>query len=71
MANVATTSYNAISFADRIRAAIEEFKAARALRAQYVATVRELENLSDRDLADLAIYRWDIRTMAREHVYGA
>ncbi|UZD91192.1 DUF1127 domain-containing protein [Cognatishimia activa] len=71
MANVATTSYNAISFADRIRAAYEDFKAARALRKQYVETVRELEDLSDRDLADLAISRYDITRIAREHVYGA
>lgn len=71
MATVANHTYNAISFADRIRAAYEDFKAARALRAQYVETVRELDALSDRDLADLAISRYDIPRLAQEHVYGA
>ncbi|SHG78866.1 DUF1127 domain-containing protein [Cognatishimia maritima] len=71
MATVATTSYNAISFADRIRVAFADFKAARALRAKYAATVRELSDLSDRDLSDLGISRYDIHYLAREHVYGA
>lgn len=71
MANVATTSYTAISFADRIRAAFANFEAARELRARYVETVRELEALSNRELTDLGISRYDIRDLAREHVYGA
>lgn len=71
MATVASTSFNAISFADRIRAAYADFQASRALRAKYVETIRELNNLSDRDLADLAISRYDITSIAHEHVYGA
>lgn len=71
MANVATTSYNAISFADRIRAAYANLQAARELRGKYVETVRELDNLSTRELNDLGISRYDIPRIAREHVYGA
>lgn len=35
--------------------------------ARYRETVRELERLSDRDLADLGICRGDIDTVARSH----
>jgi uncharacterized protein YjiS (DUF1127 family) len=34
----------------------------------YRTTLAELENLSDRDLADLGIHRADIRDVAREAV---
>ncbi len=34
----------------------------------YRQTVRELSNLSDRELADLNISRWDIERIAREAV---
>ena len=34
---------------------------------RYRETVRELERLSDRDLADLGISRADIDTVARGH----
>lgn len=71
MASVANTTYTAVSFADRVRKVFADFKAARVLRAEYLTTVRELEALSDRDLADLAISRYDITRLAREHVYGA
>ncbi|CUI30604.1 DUF1127 domain-containing protein [Cognatishimia activa] len=70
MATVASTSYTAISFADRIRAAYADFKAARDLRAKYVETVRELESLDNRELTDLGISRYDIRGIAQKHVYG-
>ncbi len=34
----------------------------------YRQTVKELSNLSDRELADLNISRWDIERIAREAV---
>ncbi len=36
----------------------------------YRQTVRELSNLSDRELSDLNISRWDIDRIAREAVQG-
>ena len=45
---------------------IEDRRAARARRAVYTQTVRELGALSDRDLADIGIGRSDIRRIARE-----
>lgn len=37
----------------------------------YRATVQELAQLTDRELADLGIHRASIRDIARESVYGA
>jgi uncharacterized protein YjiS (DUF1127 family) len=71
MATVASTSFTAISFADRIQAAYADFQAARALRSKYVETVRELNALTSRDLEDLGISRAEIKDIAWEHVYGA
>ena len=38
----------------------------RARRAQYEQAVFELEQMSDRDLADIGLFRCDIRRVARE-----
>ena len=45
-------------------------KAAIARRAVYAQTVRELNALTDRELADLGIARASITTVAREAAYG-
>lgn len=37
----------------------------------YLSTVRELQQLSDRELADLGIHRASIAGIARESVYSA
>ena len=42
-----------------------------ALYRSYRRTVEELSHLSDRELADFGMDRLSIRTIAREHVYGA
>jgi len=36
-------------------------------RKMYNLTVRELEKLSNRELADMGIYRGEIRRIAKEH----
>jgi uncharacterized protein YjiS (DUF1127 family) len=48
---------------ERMRKGIADFRL-------YLATVDELRQLSDRELADLGISRADIRPLARESVYG-
>lgn len=70
MANANITHSTGFSFVARIEAAIAEFKEARALRAQYNTTVRELSQMTNRDLADIGICRYDIPELAAKHVYG-
>lgn len=70
MATVLNTNYAHVTLSDRIRGLFTEFKAALALRAKYNATYRELNSLSQRELDDLGFSRWDIKYIAREHVYG-
>ena len=36
----------------------------------YRSTLAELEALTDRELRDLGLSRWDLRSVAREAVYG-
>jgi uncharacterized protein YjiS (DUF1127 family) len=69
MAYLNTTFRPAI--ADRVRALFEAAREARAKRAIYKRTVNELSALSNRDLADLGITRYDIETLAWTQAYGA
>lgn len=52
---------------DGVSASISE---ARAKRAVYDRTLKELSAMSDRDLADLGIARCDARSIAHEAAYG-
>lgn len=70
MAFVHTAQSARIDLFATLRASIEELKAARALRQKYKTTVRELARMSDRDLADIGIHRYDIDSIAEAHVYG-
>ena len=58
------------TIAEFFRAWVARLQEARARRAEFDRTVRELQMLSDRDLADLGISRLSIEDLAREHVYG-
>ena len=54
---------------DRVRAVVAEFKE-RAQRGRvYRATRTELNNLSERELADLGIHRSEIKRIAYEAAY--
>ncbi|MCK0138344.1 DUF1127 domain-containing protein [Aliiroseovarius sp. F47248L] len=59
-----------VSIADRMAARIAVWKEQMEQRAQYRATVRELNDLSDRELNDLGLGRSSIRFVARMAVYG-
>jgi uncharacterized protein YjiS (DUF1127 family) len=37
---------------------------------EYLATYDELNALSDRELADIGLSRWNVREVAREATYG-
>lgn len=70
MAFVQTAQTARIDLFATLRASIEEFKAASALRQKYKTTVRELARMSDRELADIGVNRYDIKGIAKAHVYG-
>ncbi len=58
------------SFADRLAAVRQTIRAALTRRSIYNQTWRELNGLSDRELADLGIHRADIARIARQAAYG-
>lgn len=71
MAYVNFTSRAAnVSLADRFSGILAQVKVMIARRAVYNQTVRELNILTDRELADLGLSRFDIPTVAREAAYG-
>ena len=47
-----------------------KLKAAIERRRLYLQTIEELNALSDRDLKDLAISRYDVRRIAKEAAFG-
>ncbi len=51
----------------RITHLLARLRAEREWRRLYNETVRELSRLSDRDLDDVGIGRWQIREMAARH----
>ena len=59
------------SFPDRISAAASYIQGALARRRIFSQTARELNALSDRELADLGIHRADIRQIAMQAACGA
>jgi uncharacterized protein YjiS (DUF1127 family) len=69
MAHVSTRSYS-VSFGERFAALVKSVQETAARRALYRRTIRELNLLSDRDLMDLGVSRWDIPALAREAAYG-
>ncbi|MDC0738364.1 DUF1127 domain-containing protein [Cognatishimia sp. SS12] len=70
MATAVNTAFFGTGISDRLRGLIANVKEAQAKRALYRTTYFELSSLSDRDLADLGFSRYDIASIAREHVYG-
>lgn len=70
MAYVNTSRAASFSSADRISGFFAGVKAAMARRAVYAQTLRELNALTDRELADLGIARASIPAVAHEAAYG-
>ncbi len=71
MAYVNLTSRAAnVTLADRFSGLLAQVKTMIARRAVYNQTVRELYVLTNRELADLGLSRYDIETVAREAAYG-
>ena len=72
MAVIAQTSNTAAApgFVGRLTAAIQRMQENRARREVYRQTVRELNALTSRDLADLGISRAMISRLAHEAAWG-
>lgn len=71
MAYVNFTSRAAnVTLGDRFSGLLAQVKTMIARRAVYNQTVRELNVLTNRELADLGLSRYDIETVAREAAYG-
>jgi uncharacterized protein YjiS (DUF1127 family) len=59
-----------ISFADRLGSIANSVKLALNRRRLFNQTVRELNALSDRELADLGIHASMIKDIAKQAAYG-
>jgi uncharacterized protein YjiS (DUF1127 family) len=70
MAYVNSTRSLNISFADRLSNIAKSVKLALHRRRLFNQTVRELNALSDRELADLGIHASMIKSIALEAAYG-
>lgn len=70
MAYATQSRADGASFFDRLADFRASTSAYMARRRVYTETRRELEMLSDRDLADLGISRVQIGEIAREAAYG-
>lgn len=55
---------------DRLSGLLATLKGGLARRRVYVQTLRELNALNDRELADLGISKFSIPEIAREAAYG-
>lgn len=66
MAYATQTHASGLSLSDRFDALRARFAEARAKRAIYRETYAQLDDLSDRELADLGVYRSGIRRIALE-----
>ncbi|MGL6211141.1 MAG: DUF1127 domain-containing protein [Paracoccaceae bacterium] len=70
MAYVNSTRTVSNGLADRFTGFVKSLKLAAQRRAVYEQTVRELNALTNRELADLGIARLNIADVARVAAYG-
>lgn len=66
MAYVSSDRVLHTGFAGVFATAVASVKAAMERRAEFTRTLRELEHLTDRDLADLGVHRSQIVDIARQ-----
>lgn len=70
MAQAVTNIQTDFGFVNRVQAFVAAYRSARLEQQRFNQTFRELDNLSDRELADIGVRRGDIEDIARAHVYG-
>ena len=65
-----TTTHVEFGFADSLRTAFSNLRAAAAQRAAYYRTYSELSRLTDRELADIGLRRCDIADVCTKAAHG-
>ncbi|MCU0901525.1 MAG: DUF1127 domain-containing protein [Cypionkella sp.] len=70
MAFVNSSRATTVGIADRAAAVVKTIRVALERRRIFKQTVRELQSLSNRELADLGIHRSMITRVANEAAYG-
>ncbi|MFZ1469383.1 MAG: DUF1127 domain-containing protein [Paracoccaceae bacterium] len=70
MAYVSTTRVAASHGTSRLSGLVATLRNALAQRRIYAVTMAELNQLNDRELADLGISRFNIASVAHEAAYG-
>ena len=70
MADLTNSRRATAGLADRIAAFVADLRQTMRRRALYTRTLRELDALTDRELADLGISRLQIDDVARTAAYG-
>lgn len=70
MAYASESRANGATFLDRVADLRATTAAYLARRRVYSKTLRELQDLNERDLADLGIHRAQIRNIARAAAFG-
>lgn len=67
----ATTNLDVdFGFVRRVNAFVAAYREARLEQQKFNETFRELNSLSDRELADIGVRRGDIEDIARAHAAG-
>ena len=69
--SIATRQYQGRRLRDELLRMVHAARQHIAARALYNKTVRELSDMSGRELADLGLHRSEIRRVAHDSVYGA
>lgn len=70
MAHAIRTASTGFSPINRILGFFAEAREAWTLSVEFKRTYKELDNLTNRELADIGVRRCDIAEIARKHVYG-
>lgn len=70
MAYVNQTTRAHASIAERLTAFFEEFRADRQKARVYRTTMRELDQLTNRELVDLGLTRNELHSVAMQAAYG-
>ena len=70
MAQAITQTSAGFGIVARLQDFVASYRAARAQQVEYNTTYRELDALTDNELADIGVRRADIGDIAKAHAFG-